>query len=158
GASVLAVWTMTGQSRFTEKSEDHVVAKAKSDAEGAFELRFSLESPEPKRVSNGWKIIALADGFAPGWLRDVRVVVNGSANSTISLILAQDLPVRGRIVDLEGIPLAGIHVRIHAMYAAPSDQAISDWIQDAKKKPPPRSFEDYSSYAGGSMMSRPSRF
>ncbi len=157
GATVCVAWTLTGPDWFIERKET-IVAKTKSDAQGAFELEFSLESPEPKRVSQGWKIIAIADGFSPAWQRDVHVVKNGSPNSVVTLTLTQDKPVRGRIVDLEGTPLAGIHVRVHALYAAPSEQAIADWIQDAKKKPPPRNFEEYSSYAGGSMMSHPSRF
>jgi hypothetical protein len=142
----------------SEKTEDKPVAQTTTDARGSFDLTFSLDNPDPKRTTYGWKVVAFADGFGPVWQRDVQVVKNGSPDSTVSLAVTNDLLVRGRIVDLEGIPLEGIQVRINALRAAPSEQAIADWIQDAKKKPPPQNFEDYSSYAGGSMMSHPSHF
>ena len=160
GATVYAAWTLGGLAASGGpygRLEDKIVAETKTDAQGHFVLTVSLDNPDPKRETLGWKIVAFADGFGPSWQRDVFVTKNASAGSAVTLGLVEDKPIRGRIVDLEGNPRAGIHARIHALHAAPSEQAIADWIQDTKKKRPPRSLEDYV-YPGLSMASRTSPF
>ena len=70
----------------------------------------------------------------------------------------KDSPIRGRLVDLEGKPLAGVQVRVNSLRPAESEQAIADWIQDAKEKSPPGNINQYFSSSANQMTRRGSPF
>ena len=60
-----------------------------------------------------------------------------------ALNLTTDQSIHGRIVDLEGTPLAGIQVAIHLLRAADGEKQLEDWINESKEKSPPSKIEDY---------------
>jgi protocatechuate 3,4-dioxygenase beta subunit len=75
-----------------------------TDADGRFRCKFA------GRGSNrGGALVATAAGFAPGWVH----LTETGAEKTIRL--ARDLPIRGRLVDLEGKAVAGALVRLRAV-------------------------------------------
>jgi Sigma-70, region 4 len=64
----------------------------------------------------GWHkalIAAAAPGFAPGWVEAGGVVEEGEA--TLRLV-RDDVPVRGRVLDSQGRPVAGVVVRIRTIW------------------------------------------
>ena len=143
GATVYAAWAMMGGEPTLTRTEDLIVAKSQSDADGTFELTFSQGHPVPGGISMGWHIAAFTAGFGPAWQRDINVITNERANKPTTLTLTTSQAIDGRFVDLEGNPLAGIKVRIYALHTYESEQAIFDWMADAKKKPPPQNLSDY---------------
>jgi hypothetical protein len=110
-------------------------------ADGRFDLSVSDDDPEVKRalrMTSGWpggfgaiQLVATAEGFGPSWIDLV-----GAKGDVDLRLVRDDVPVEGRLVNLEGRPLAGIEVRTlrvedstNAMhlYGAPSG-----FVQSAK--------------------------
>ena len=148
GATVFAAWSLLRGDPLSGiiksgRIEHRIIAETKSDAQGTFDLEVSTQPPDVTRMSEGWQITAFAPGFGPVWRRDVFLFKDASAKATTTLSLTSDQPIRGRVVDLEGSPLAGIHVRIHELVSPESELALLDWIQEAKGKSPPRTVDDY---------------
>lgn len=86
------------------------------------------------RWSENWKqtnIAATADGFGPAW------VVYGEidADQPITLQLVDDLPIRGRVIDLEGRPIAGTVVKVSGPTAAENED-LSAWFSSIKAGEP----------------------
>ena len=143
GATVYAAWGLTGRSPFFARIEDKIVARTQSDAQGNYELSFLSDHPDPTRMSTGWKVVACGAGFGPAWQRDVDAFKNSQANAPTTFTLPKDQTVDGRFVDLEGNPLAGIHVRVYALKRPENGRSVAEWIADAKKKSPPQNPGDY---------------
>ena len=64
----------------------------------------------------GWhkaQIAVAAPGFAPAWVEAGDLVKRGEA--TLRLV-RDDVPVRGRVLDSQGRPVAGVVVRIRAIW------------------------------------------
>jgi RNA polymerase sigma factor (sigma-70 family) len=90
--------------------------RATTGPNGRFDLSISDDDLEVKRalrMTSGWtggfgaiQLVATADGFGPAWTDLV------GAKVAAELRLARDdVPVEGRLINLEGRPLAGIEVR-----------------------------------------------
>ena len=71
------------------------------------------------------RLYAMAEGFGFAW-EDVAVATEGSAEVTLRLV-ADDVPIVGRIVDLEGRPVAGALVRSDSIWVA-REGDLSAWI------------------------------
>jgi RNA polymerase sigma factor (sigma-70 family) len=80
-----------------------------SAADGTFAVQ------APAEILNGrgiWALLASAKGYAPGWVH------LPTESEDITLRLAKDdVPIQGRIVDLQGQPLAGVKVEIAMLVA-----------------------------------------
>jgi protocatechuate 3,4-dioxygenase beta subunit len=102
------------------KKKEDLTPRATTDADGRF--RFTATPAELERDA---KIVATAKGYAPDW---TGVSVKGAE---FSLRLAPDeVPVLGRIIDLEGRPVAGASVQVR--YFEQGD--LNSWIDARKKK------------------------
>jgi RNA polymerase sigma factor (sigma-70 family) len=90
---------------------------AATDADGRFHFELDKAAGDgPIDGRSGWhkaQIAAAAPGFAPAWVEAGDLVQKGEA--TLRL-LRDDVPVRGRILDPQGRPVAGVVVRIRAIY------------------------------------------
>ena len=85
--------------------------------------------------------------MGPAWRRDVHLLKNPS----ITLQLSRNVPVRGRLVDLEGKPISGVRISVRGLRSARSAQAIQEWVKETKKKPPSKEMEDmYTSFGATS--------
>jgi RNA polymerase sigma factor (sigma-70 family) len=112
-----------------------VPARATSDAEGRF--RFSVARADFDRTSSAapWDqatLVAVAKGFGMG----VPEVRRGKATPRTDLTLRlakEDAPLRGRVLDLQGKPAAGVAVRVHALYA-PLKGDLTDFVTTVKDK------------------------
>ena len=145
GATVFADWVFVGgrwprpRSEPSQSFEHSIAAQTTSDTEGHFELTFSKNSPREGRLSHSWHIAAYAEGFGPAWKRDVHLLKDSSP----TLQLTRDLPVRGRILDLEGKPIAGVNVQIRELRQSNGEEAVAKWIKESQEKSPPKAMDAY---------------
>ena len=77
-----------------------------------------------------WKNTAIAasvDSFGPAWV----VFKEIDPDKPITLRLVEDMPIKGRVIDLEGRPIAGTVVQIGGPRAAEGED-LSKWITSMK--------------------------
>jgi RNA polymerase sigma factor (sigma-70 family) len=86
-------------------AEKGSVVEQKSDKDGRF--HFSID---PLKLVRGRSLIATADGYGPDGI-DVRDTEK-LGQSEITLRLARDLPIAGRVLDLEGRPIKDVSVSV----------------------------------------------
>ena len=102
-----------------------------ADSQGLFSIRFPRHpfgdvSGFDEHWRDIWKktqIAASLTGYGPAW------VTCGDIDTTqpLTLRLVEDLPLRGRVIDLEGRPIAGTSVKVSAPQAT-KDEDLSKWI------------------------------
>jgi hypothetical protein len=95
-----------------------------ADGDGRF--RFPL-APNPDREARF--LVAAADGLGLDWA-DLRLTEPGHE---LTLRLPADVPVRGKVMDLEGKPVAGVSVRIVELKTTASgslDEFLKRWAAD----------------------------
>ncbi len=107
---------------------------ATSGPDGRFSLRAPRAAFEGFSRGSGKRpprVVAGAPGFGPAW------AVPGSRSDSsrdVTLRLApDDLPIEGRVVDLEGRPIAGVEIRTSTAWEA-SGADLSAWIEGAKDR------------------------
>jgi beta-lactamase regulating signal transducer with metallopeptidase domain len=106
-----------------------------ADSQGLFSIRFPRHpfgdvSGFDEHWRDIWKktqIAASLTGFGPTW------VTCGDIDTTqpLTLRLVEDLPLRGRVINLEGRPIAGISVKVSAPQS-PKEEDLSRWIAGIK--------------------------
>ena len=97
--------------------------------------RFFLRVPPWRRDSavraddamSPW-VVASAPGFGPGWASAVRQP--GEAGEITIRLVADGLPIEGRIIDLEGRPVVGAGVKVECVWFS-KDGKLSDWLARA---------------------------
>ncbi len=98
--------------------------------DGAGRFRFALAAVDGKARF----LVAMADGLGLDWA-DLRAAEPGHA---LTLRLPADVPIRGKVVDLEGKPVAGATVRIAELSTTASgnlDEFLKQWAADKEKSP-----------------------
>jgi RNA polymerase sigma factor (sigma-70 family) len=76
-------------------------ARATTDKDGRFHLTVRREE-----IGQGGKLVATAKGHGPDWME------LGQPKGEITLRLVRDdVPIKGRVLDLEGRPVAGVNVK-----------------------------------------------
>ena len=96
--------------------------------------RFSVRGPRfAFQGESHWgpQLVATAPGFGPGRLA-VGHVVESPAEVTVQLV-ADDLPIEGRVVDLEGRPVAGASIRVSDVFVTSSTADLSKWLDKARQ-------------------------
>src|SRR5207237_1201584 len=107
------------------------LAQVTADAAGKFSIGFTTQpfgdvSRLEERWQQLWKqttIAASQDGYGPAWIKYDEV----KAGEPVTLRLVEDLPIRGRLINLEGQPIAGATIKIGEPRAA-KDEDLSAWI------------------------------
>ena len=101
-----------------------------TDNEGRFTLKSgTFEAVKPDDPEE-WRLVlavARAPGFGPAW-----IVAGSPLLATInrSGCAHDDAPINGRIVDLEGRPVAGVTIKVDSLWEAKSTDAIDRWQKD----------------------------
>ncbi|WP_435017926.1 sigma-70 family RNA polymerase sigma factor [Tundrisphaera sp. TA3] len=97
--------------------------------------RFALQVPRSLREANVDiidrfpRLVATAPGFAPGWAEGV---LRGGAPSSPTIRLAEaGPPIEGRVVDLEGRPVAGARVATTDLYFSEAGD-LGSWIASVR--------------------------
>jgi RNA polymerase sigma factor (sigma-70 family) len=86
---------------------------ATSGEDGRFELTIPLGGPNPTTR----QVVAAASGFGSDWV----TVGKAEAGREVTLRLVKDVPIRGRILDRDGKPVAGAKVRVLGVEAFPGE-------------------------------------
>jgi DNA-directed RNA polymerase specialized sigma24 family protein/protocatechuate 3,4-dioxygenase beta subunit len=73
-------------------------------------------------------VVATAPGFGPGWASAVREP--GAPAELLITLVADGPPIEGRIVDLEGRPVAGARVNVENVWFERENQ-FSEWLKKA---------------------------
>jgi hypothetical protein len=108
-------------------------AQASTDADGRFEFtveRSLLAAARSRRARfSGPFLAAFAPGYGPAWTDDLMIGEPGG----VVLKLVEDLPITGRLIDLEGRPAPGITVRVIQVDATPGGD-LSRWLEYTHKE------------------------
>jgi protocatechuate 3,4-dioxygenase beta subunit len=94
--------------------------RATSDADGRFQ--FGVSRPEFVRWTT---LVAVAPGYGPAMAAAEKVP---QAEQTLKLV--EDVPIAGRVIDLEGRPIKGAVVKVQSVQAAPEGNltaALKAW-------------------------------
>ncbi len=91
---------------------------ASTDADGRFHFELDKGASDGSywRGVTGWhraQIAVAAPGFAPAWVEAGDMVKRGEMALRL---VRDDVPVRGRVVDPQGRPVAGVAVRVRAIW------------------------------------------
>jgi beta-lactamase regulating signal transducer with metallopeptidase domain/uncharacterized GH25 family protein len=122
GADVLAPYW-----HYPSEKDPAPLASAKADANGRFELTFrKSQFDNLARNAGEWQfatIVAVAKDYGPAWVTYFDVASSGD----ITLQLVPDEPIDGRIVNLEGEPVAGARVELVGIQTNDEDN-LSRWL------------------------------
>jgi len=123
---------------FGEFADRREVDRAIADREGRFRLTFedidpgSFGNPE---MSDRWSmpaVVAWAPGFGPAWPETFAREV--TEDKPLRLV-RDDVPITGRVVDLEGRPVSGATIRINMLNCPRSTEEVDRWLTEAAKEP-----------------------
>ncbi len=109
--------------------ELRVLAKRTTDSNGDFESHIDAAGFKDRRPLTIW-------GTLPGYGLVVRPLGSSSDAQPIVLQLAQEEPIRGRIVDLEGRPVREARVELIRYFDTTTD-SIDQWLAAISKLPRP---------------------
>jgi RNA polymerase sigma factor (sigma-70 family) len=101
------------------------VPQLSSDHEGQFTLRI----PRPRTVINPRHVLVVAPGFGMDW--------ESEHQTDATFHLVPDLPIVGRVVNLEGKPVAGATVAVHDVRAGRPgafDGLLRNWKKTAQEQ------------------------
>jgi RNA polymerase sigma factor (sigma-70 family) len=97
-----------------------------SDSDGRFHFPVSKEDLD-RNAESALQVIAVSDGFGPGWVR-----LDKARIGELTVRLAKDdVPITGRIRDLEGRPVHGATIRPVALATTP-DEDLTPWLQSIR--------------------------
>jgi hypothetical protein len=109
--------------------------RATSGADGRF--RFTVDRIELASgpVRNGRYpsvlLAAFAEGYGPAWTQEL--TIDDSDGNRIELV-ADDAPIMGRLIDLEGRPLPDVTVRVVQVDATPAED-LTPWLSATQRNP-----------------------
>jgi RNA polymerase sigma factor (sigma-70 family) len=98
--------------------------RAVTGEDGRFRLTLSA-----KALTGGATVIVRADGLGPDWFR----VGPGTGGERTMRLVKDDVPITGRVLDLEGRPVAGATVRAGSVEARRGGGNLDPWVNHWKK-------------------------
>ncbi|MBO0699480.1 MAG: carboxypeptidase regulatory-like domain-containing protein, partial [Zavarzinella sp.] len=98
---------------------------AKTAADGTFRLPAGAEVRKP--TDSDWvvRVVATHDGFGLG------LPVMGKTDDLVLRLVKDDVPIRGRVLDLQGKPVAGATLTPQRIQAS-SDETLDTWLAKLK--------------------------
>ena len=73
-------------------------------------------------------------GFGPAWVREQSIASGVTEEKPLRLV-RDDTPITGRLVDLEGRPVAGASVRVNMVWKSQSVEAVDQWLKAVDQPP-----------------------
>ena len=118
---------------------------ATSGADGRF--RFTLERIELASglIRNGYPSVllaAFAEGYGPAWTHEL--AIDDPDGNRLELV-ADDAPITGRLIDLEGRPLPDVTVRVVQVDATPTED-LSPWLSATQSNPNKAYYQSFSMF------------
>src|SRR5262249_25073786 len=86
--------------------------------------RFRFTVPKAQFGDRYTVVTATAANHGPGW---VQIPARGKRDDLALRLVADDMPITGQIVDLEGKPVAGATLRVLQVNAAPGED-LGPWL------------------------------
>jgi RNA polymerase sigma factor (sigma-70 family) len=110
----------------TDRLTPATLVSAVSGADGRFRLTFTAAEPERSgdRPRGRAAIVAVARGYGPAVAFNDRPAA--VSNLTLRLV-KDDVPIRGRILNLEGKPVAGVTVRVTGLRVS-DRETLTPWL------------------------------
>jgi hypothetical protein len=110
--------------------------RATTGADGRFrftaKVGLSLSSPWAFHdIYPGPRLAAFAEGYGPAWTEGL--TIDDPDGNRLKLV-ADDAPIAGRLMDLEGRPLPDVTVRVVQIDVTPTED-LSPWLSEAQKDP-----------------------
>ncbi len=111
--------------------------RALTDAEGGFTLTIVPGEPDPavdRDTANRWNlpiVVARAPGFGPDWWDGSRDL---PADHPLRLV-RDDVPITGRIIDLEGRPVAGATIQVDRIVHPNDHPEFERWLDAISREP-----------------------
>ena len=105
--------------------------RATTDADGQFKFTMKADDFERSYSATPWWgafVTAKSDGYALGWAlktKDRELTIRMSKD---------DPPLSGRLLDLEGKPLAGVTVRLTELMATRDGKSLTGFVEDLKRR------------------------
>jgi RNA polymerase sigma factor (sigma-70 family) len=113
--------------RTREGPDKKLSVRGTTDKEGKFHFTVKRSELEADAFYGPWfALVATAEGYAPDW----HYVNNPAGKVERTLHLAQDVPIRGRILDLNGKPVAGATLRVEQVSAYADPEAFLQTVRD----------------------------
>jgi RNA polymerase sigma factor (sigma-70 family) len=125
--ATLSLW------RWSDELKARRRVRARTDGEGRFRLALTEDENQADT-----QIIATAKGFGADWARLNRE----RAGKELILRLVPDLPIVGRLLDLEGKPIAGVAVNVRRIGKRKTGN-LGAWLESQKIKNSPSLNEIY---------------
>ncbi len=114
---------------WNDDDERKPLDRATTNAEGRFRVSYRKSQMNVAVArATPWldvSIVAVAEGYGPGWV-SVRDVEPG--HEVALRLVQQGPPIRGRVVDIEGRPIAGVAVTVGSFNAS-KDEDLSKWLE-----------------------------
>ncbi len=102
---------MSGATWGRSQKKDTPLVQETTGPDGRF--RFAIDRAQ---LVNGRALVATAAGHALAWIEAKKL-----GQGEVTLRLAPDIPITGRVLDLEGRPIAGVSVSVRRIEAPPGD-------------------------------------
>jgi RNA polymerase sigma factor (sigma-70 family) len=93
--------------------------QATADRDGRFRLTAARDQGQ---------LFAAADGYGPAWTNDLK-----NPDGLTLRLVKDDVPITGRLIDLQGKPIAGVTLKPHALKSSPTGK-LDAWLEDAKTR------------------------
>ncbi len=139
GATVTAARYRRGNiGHFNQFSERQELDRSLTDRAGRFRLTFEdtdVSASEDQELSHPWSrpaIVAWAPGFGPAWPEALAKDV--TEDKPLELV-RDDVPITGRVVDLEGRPVGEASIRVQMVECPLSTEAVDRWLEEAVRPP-----------------------
>jgi RNA polymerase sigma factor (sigma-70 family) len=104
-----------------------------SDAEGRFNLAISRTGYVNEYDKDRWltgAVVAVAPGHAPGWVKADHV--EKLKDPTIAL--KNDVPIQGRLIDLQGLAIAGVEVQVRTIGIRADGGDLKAFVESLEKQ------------------------
>ncbi len=138
GATVASArYRRGGIGHYGQDAERQEIDRVVTDAGGRFRVTTidsagSDPNPGDPELWGRPTIVAWAPGFGPAWPKTLAREV--TEDQAIRLV-PDDVPITGRLVDLEGRPVAGASIRVDSLWAADGPAAVDKWLKALESGP-----------------------
>jgi RNA polymerase sigma factor (sigma-70 family) len=108
-------------------------AAVSSDAEGRFRLRVSRTGYPEKFMKAVWMqgaVVAVGQGNTFGWAG----ADHADQLTNVTIRLSRDVPITGRVLDLQGKPIAGVSVQVRGVRVRQDGGDLKDLVARLQKK------------------------
>jgi RNA polymerase sigma factor (sigma-70 family) len=109
--------------------------RATSDADGRFHFTVAKADFDQSASNEPWDqavVVAKAEGYGLG-VPQIEVGKPVRQTDLTLHLAADDVPVSGRVIDLQGQPVAGVTVRLQALFWSPQGN-LSAWLRDLQER------------------------